>query len=76
VSKSHETAKKVGEQVGKSQATVRRVTKKIEAIEKAGKIKEFGDGKLAKEEVKAIVEAAKPVRKQTKALTLITMPVS
>lgn len=66
-SKSHETAKKVGEQVGKSQATVRRVAKKIEAIEKAGKLKEFGDGKLAKEEVKAIVEAAKPVRKQTKA---------
>jgi hypothetical protein len=41
VVKSHETAKKVGEQVGKSQATVRRIAKKVEAIEKAGKLDEY-----------------------------------
>jgi hypothetical protein len=67
VVKSHETAKKVGEQFGKSQATVRRIAKKIEAIEKAGKLDEYQDGKLPKQEVKEIMEAAKPVRKQTKA---------
>ena len=67
VFKSHETAKKVAERVGKSEKTVRRVAKKIEAVEKAGKLKEYGDGKLPKQEVKEILEAAKPVRKQTKA---------
>jgi hypothetical protein len=67
VVKSHETAKKVGEQFGKSQATVRRIAKKIEAIEKAGKLDEYQDGKLPKQEVKQILEASKPLRKQTKA---------
>ena len=48
VAKSHETAKKVASQVGKSEKTVRRYAKKIEAIEKAGKIKEYGEGTLPK----------------------------
>ena len=65
--KSAETAKKVAEQVGKSEKTVRNYTKEVEAIEKAGKLKEYGDGKLPKQEVKEILEAAKPVRKQSKA---------
>ena len=65
--KSAETAKKVAEQVGKSEKTVRNYTKEVEAIEKAGKLKEYGDGKLPKHEVKEILEAAKPVRKQSKA---------
>jgi hypothetical protein len=65
--KKSETAKKIAEQVGKSEKTVRRYTNEVGAIEKAGKLKEYGDGKLAKEEVKQIVEAAKPVRRQTKA---------
>jgi hypothetical protein len=65
--KTAQTAKKVAERVGKSEKTVRRVDKKIEAVEKAGKLKEYGDGKLPKQEVKEIMEAAKLVRKQTKA---------
>jgi len=67
VGKSHETAKKVGEQFGKSEKTVRRIAKKIEAIEQTGKLDEYQDGKLPKQEVKQILEAAKPVRKQSKA---------
>ena len=65
--KKSETAKKIGEQVGKSQATVRRLDKKHEKIEKAGKIKEYLEDKLPKAEVKKILEAEKPMRKQTKA---------
>ena len=65
--KNNETAKKVARQVGKSEKTVRRISKKVEAIEQAGKIKEFSDGALPKKEVKAILEASKPVRKQSKA---------
>lgn len=65
--KTAQTAKKVGEQVGVSEKTVRRAAKKVEAIEKAGKIKEFQEGKLPKAEVKEILDSAKPVRKQTKA---------
>jgi hypothetical protein len=65
--KSHETAKKVGEQVGKSQATVRRIAKKVEAIEKAGKLNEYQAGKLPKTEVREILEESKPARKQSKA---------
>ena len=65
--KKSETAKKVGEQFGKSEKTVRRIAKKIEAIEKAGKLDEYQDGKLPKQEVKQILEASKPLRKQTKA---------
>lgn len=58
VSKSHETAKKIASQVGKSEKTVRRYAKEVEAIEKAGKIKEYGEGKLSKQEVKEILEKA------------------
>jgi hypothetical protein len=65
--KTAQTAKKIASQVGKSEKTVRRIDKKIEAIEEAGKIKEYSDGALPKKEVKAILEASKPVRKQSKA---------
>jgi hypothetical protein len=67
VSKSAETAKQIARKTGKSEKTVRRYAKEVEAVEKAGKLKEYGDGKLPKQEVKEILEAAKPVRKQTKA---------
>jgi hypothetical protein len=65
--KPNETAKKVGEQVGKSEKTVRRIAKEVKAMKDAGKIDEYTAGKLSKEEKKKILEAAKPVRKQTKA---------
>ena len=65
--KKSETAKKVASQVNKSEKTIRRIDKKIEAIEQAGKFKEFSDGVLPKKEVKAILEASKPVRRQSKA---------
>ena len=58
--KSHETAKKIAEQVGKSEKTVRRYDKEVEALEKAGKLKEYTDGTLKKDEVKTIIEQAKP----------------
>jgi hypothetical protein len=64
---SHKAAREVAKKVNKSERTVRRIDKKIEAIEKAGKIQEHTAGELSKKEVKAIVEASKPVRKQTKA---------
>jgi hypothetical protein len=67
VVKSHETAKKVAEQVGKSEKTVRRIAKEVKAMKEAGKIDEYTAGKLSKEEKKKILEQAKPVRKQTKA---------
>jgi hypothetical protein len=66
-SKSHETAKKVAKQVNRSEKTIRRTYKKIKAIKQAGKIKEYGDGVVPKKEVKAILEASKPVRRQSKA---------
>jgi hypothetical protein len=64
---SNKAAREVAKKVNKSERTVRRIDKKIEAIEKAGKIQEHTAGKLPKKEIKAIVDAAKPVRKQTKA---------
>ena len=64
---SNKAAKDVGEKVGKSEATVRRIEKKIDAIDKAGKLAEYEQGKLPKAEVKKIVEDSKPLRKQTKA---------
>jgi hypothetical protein len=65
--KTAQTAKQVGEQVGKSEKTVRRIAKEVKAMKEAGKIDEYTAGKLSKEEKKKILEAAKPVRKQTKA---------
>jgi hypothetical protein len=60
-------AKKVAELTNSSSATVNRDVKEIKAMKEAGKLDEYTAGKLSKEEKKKILEAAKPVRKQTKA---------
>ena len=60
-------AEKVAELTNSSARTARRDFKEIKAMKEAGKLDEYTAGKLSKEEKKKILEAAKPVRKQSKA---------
>ena len=60
-------AEKVAELTNSSSATVNRDVKEVKAMNEAGKLDEYTAGKLSKEEKKKILEAAKPVRKQSKA---------
>jgi hypothetical protein len=60
-------SEKVSKMVNRAPRTVMRDVEEVKAVKEAGKIDEYIAGKLPKKEVKAIVEASKPVRKQTKA---------
>jgi hypothetical protein len=60
-------SEKVSKMVNRAPRTVMRDVAEVKAVREAGKLDEYNAGKLPKKEVKAIVEASKPVRKQTKA---------
>lgn len=58
-------SEKVSKMVNRAPRTVMRDVEEVKAVKEAGKLDEYTAGKLPKKEVKAIVEASKPVRKQT-----------
>jgi hypothetical protein len=64
---SGKAAKEVARLTNTSRSTVKRDVKEVKAMKEAGKLDEYTAGKLSKEEKKKILEAAKPVRKQSKA---------
>ena len=64
---SGKAVKEVARLTNTSPSTLKRDVKEVKAMKEAGKLDEYTAGKLSKEEKKKILEAAKPVRKQSKA---------
>jgi hypothetical protein len=57
-------SEKVSKMVNRAPRTVMRDVAEVKAVKEAGKLKEYGDGKLAKEEVKEIINKSKQERKR------------
>jgi len=66
-------SEKVSKMVKRAPRTVMRDVAEVKAVREAGKLDEYNAGKLPKKEIKEIVDAAKPVRKQTSALPLLNV---